>query len=262
MITTIKLGSKGDDVKRLQKALNLTPDGTFGIKTEIALKEYQRSKKLTPDGIAGQATLRSLGLLNETITTDEGIHITYNPINKNIVRQDRAIKYIVIHYTAGGSSAKGNAMSNRNLFQNSNRPASADFCVDDETIVQVNPDPLKYYCYAVGDGKGKFGISNSNGISIEICSTLKKGCTPVAANHSGWYFTDKVITNAVQLTKKLMKDYNIPIERVVRHYDASGKLCPGIVGWNDGPLYNEKDGKPMNKNNSSYEWVKFKEMLK
>ncbi|MBQ2348232.1 MAG: hypothetical protein II388_07700 [Clostridia bacterium] len=30
-----------------------------------------------------------------------------------------------------------------------------------------------------------------------------------------------------------MEQYGIPAERVIRHYDVSGKLCPGIIGWNE-----------------------------
>lgn len=29
-----------------------------------------------------------------------------------------------------------------------------------------------------------------------------------------------------------MEEYDIPVENIVRHYDISGKLCPGIIGWN------------------------------
>ena len=58
-----------------------------------------------------------------------------------------------------------------------------------------------------------------------------------------------------------MKKYNIPIERVVRHYDISGKLCPGIIGWNDGTIYNT-DGTKVNKKNNSDKWKEFKERLK
>lgn len=37
---TLKLGSKGDSVKWLQKALNLTADGIFGKGTETAVKQF------------------------------------------------------------------------------------------------------------------------------------------------------------------------------------------------------------------------------
>lgn len=52
-MNTIKLGSKGEDVKVLQKYLGLNPDGDFGPKTDLKAKEWQKSKGLTPDGIIG-----------------------------------------------------------------------------------------------------------------------------------------------------------------------------------------------------------------
>ena len=41
-----------------------------------------------------------------------------------------------------------------------------------------------------------------------------------------WYFEDATVRNTVKLTKYLMKKYNIPSERVIRHYDVTGKICP------------------------------------
>ena len=41
-----------------------------------------------------------------------------------------------------------------------------------------------------------------------------------------WYFKDATVKNTVELTKYLMKKYNIPVERVIRHYDVTGKICP------------------------------------
>ena len=52
-MNTIKLGSKGEDVKELQKYLGLNPDGIFGTGTDKKVKEWQKSKGLTPDGIIG-----------------------------------------------------------------------------------------------------------------------------------------------------------------------------------------------------------------
>lgn len=52
-MTTIKLGSKGEDVKVLQKCLGLTQDGNFGPNTDKKVKEWQKSKGLTPDGVVG-----------------------------------------------------------------------------------------------------------------------------------------------------------------------------------------------------------------
>lgn len=58
--TTLRLGSRGDEVKRLQAALGITADGVFGPGTERALKQWQAGAGLTADGIAGPATLRKL----------------------------------------------------------------------------------------------------------------------------------------------------------------------------------------------------------
>jgi putative chitinase len=49
----IKTGSTGEDVKRLQTKLGLTPDGSFGAVTEAKVKEWQAQNNLTPDGIIG-----------------------------------------------------------------------------------------------------------------------------------------------------------------------------------------------------------------
>lgn len=152
--------------------------------------------------------------------------------------QARSIEYIVIHYTAGTTSRSGTAYNTALMFSNPSICASADFIVDDSQIVQFNPDIGNYYCWHCGDNKnytkgGSFygKCRNSNSIGIEVCSSNSTG-TMTAANDSSYYFTNAVVENAVKLTQHLMKLYNIPAERVIRHYDVSGKFCPGIIGWN------------------------------
>lgn len=52
----IKIGSKGDDVKKLQEKLGLPADGIFGKKTEESVKSFQTKNGLIPDGIVGDST--------------------------------------------------------------------------------------------------------------------------------------------------------------------------------------------------------------
>lgn len=70
-LPVLKRGAKGNTVKALQALLNLrmasvdgwTPldlDGSFGGKTESAVKKYQADHKLDVDGSAGRATWSSL----------------------------------------------------------------------------------------------------------------------------------------------------------------------------------------------------------
>lgn len=157
------------------------------------------------------------------------MNIIKKQIAYNRSKRSSAIKYIVIHDT-GNKSKGANASSHFNYFNGGDRQSSADFFVDSEQIIQIN-DYKKYYTYQCGDGRGKYGITNANSIGIEIC-----------VNSDGDY--QKAYKSAIELTKYLMKDLNIPIERVVRHYDASRKNCPASMSSNNWEL-----------------WQKFKKLL-
>lgn len=256
---TLKRGDKGDEVKTLQKALGVEVDSIFGPKTESAVIAFQKKNNLDPDGIVGPKTWQALGFKNETTTNSKCVDpsVVYAPLKSCITHTpNRAIKYIAIHYTAGASSAPGRAVGMKSSWEKTRR-ASADFGVDDSTMVQFNPDLRNYKCWSVGDKKNPYsgggrlyGIAgNGNTISIEICSNLKKGYDASKVNHEGWYFTEESLENAIKLTKILMKKYGIDIDHVVRHYDISGKVCPGLLHWNNA------------KGNDSSEWLKFKKRL-
>lgn len=268
---TLKLGSKGDTVKKLQQLLNIKVDGVFGPNTEKAVREFQAKNKLTVDGIVGNNTLKALGVTGTT-TDSKCIDssVIYKPLYVHITKSVRTPKYLAIHFTAGSSSKPGRALSIYNTFMS--RQASADFAVDDRDIVQFNPDIENYYCWAVGDSKqssrggGKFNskATNKNTISIEICSTCNPSTSTAVSkpNHDGWSFTEAALNNAVKLAKIIIKRYNISIENVIRHYDITGKLCPGLLGWNDEAMYDKNTGKKIvDKWNTSNEWIKFKKRL-
>lgn len=137
------------------------------------------------------------------------------PIQRNISnynyssRNGNSIKYIILHYTGNkGDTAKNNV----DYFAGGDRNASAHYFVDDNSIWQSVEENNS--AWAVGDGKGAYGITNQNSISIEMC-----------CNSSG-VISEKTETNALELVKYLMSKYNISISNIVRHYDASRKICP------------------------------------
>lgn len=158
--------------------------------------------------------------------------------NNTTSRPNRAIKWIVIHYTAGTNSRPGAAANTAQYFATTTVQASSDFIVDDATIVQYNPDIRNRNTWHCGGGKqSSYGAAyyqqctNSNSIGIEVCSSNSTGRVP-SANDPSWYYTDAVIEQTVLLTKYLMETYNIDVDHVIRHFDVTGKYCPGIVGWN------------------------------
>ena len=135
----------------------------------------------------------------------------------NYTKGNNGRKYIVIHYTGNRTDT---AMANSNYFKNTNRGASAHYFVDAENVVQVVSDSDT--AWAVGRNYGKnnlFGAcTNSNSISIEMCSTNGK-------------IADATYRNTVELTKSLMAKYGIDVNHVVRHWDVCSKSCPGWTGW-------------------------------
>lgn len=136
------------------------------------------------------------------------------------------VQYIVIHDT--GNQDKGaNAEAHYKYFNGGNRGASAHYFVDDHSIIQIIEDSHgSWHC---GDGGGAYGIHNRNSIGIETC-----------INSDGDYAT--AVSNTVDLAAYLLKKYNLGIDRLVRHYDASRKNCP----------------MQMNKNGQWTDWYVFK----
>ena len=140
------------------------------------------------------------------------------PINRMISRYNyynsNTATYLVIHDVG----ALGQAVANGNYFQ-VERGASAHYFVDDNNIVQVVED--FHGAWHVGDGNNKYGIHNQNSIGIEMCL------------NANWQPTEATKQNTVELARYLMTKHNIPIERVVRHYDASRKICPRSLSDNN-----------------------------
>jgi len=52
----LKVGSEGEDVKKLQEKLGIEAIGKFGPKTDAAVKAWQSANGLTADGIVGAGT--------------------------------------------------------------------------------------------------------------------------------------------------------------------------------------------------------------
>ena len=55
-MNTIRKGSKGDEVRKLQELLSITADGSFGPVTKAAVVAYQSANGLKADGIVGPQT--------------------------------------------------------------------------------------------------------------------------------------------------------------------------------------------------------------
>lgn len=90
----LKLGSKGEEVKKLQIKLGVDPVGNFGPKTEEAVKKWQKLNGLTPDGIVGDMTWKKL--FSESITPKT---ILTEPVPTNVsgLKLEKLIGHIPQH---------------------------------------------------------------------------------------------------------------------------------------------------------------------
>nr|WP_295264067.1 N-acetylmuramoyl-L-alanine amidase [uncultured Blautia sp.] len=118
--------------------------------------------------------------------------------------------YVVIHETDNWSKG-ANAKCHAQAMKNGNLAGTVHYYVDSENVYQT----LDHNdgAWAVGDGKGKYGITNRNSINIEIC-----------VNPESDYY--KAVDKAEQLAAYLLKQYGWGTDRLKRHYDASRKHCP------------------------------------
>lgn len=143
-------------------------------------------------------------------------------------RADRAlssIRWIVVHYTG----CEGSAAMLASSMARPNRKAGTHFFVDENQIVQSidigksawhigdgRPVPsYAGYDHAKSLGLRGLGCTNASSIAVDICATKTSG----AWEHRGE-------RRAAALVKELMRLYTIPLDRVVRHYDCTGKPCP------------------------------------
>lgn len=96
-----KMGSRSQEVKDIQNALNNrgyysgNADGIFGTKTRNAVIAFQKDNGLTADGIAGDKTLKALGIKNNEDFSAQGYSSAdYELLARIISAEARGEEYI------------------------------------------------------------------------------------------------------------------------------------------------------------------------
>lgn len=115
--------------------------------------------------------------------------------------------YLTIHQT-GNTAAGANAKAHHNLQARSGIGYGWHWQVDDHEAIQTHDHDFKIW--HAGDSRGK---GNTESISIEICVNL-----------DGDY--NQSVENGAKLAAMILKEENIPIERMVQHNYWTGKNCP------------------------------------
>lgn len=158
----------------------------------------------------GNKILNILSNILETGEREENMNIIKMLTKKNCYPGQNKPAYVVIHETdnwSKGADAKAHATA----MKNGNLAGTVHYYVDSKSIYQTLDH--KDGAWAVGDGGGKYGITNRNSINIEIC-----------VNPESDYY--KAVDKAEQLAASLLKQYGWGTDHLKRHYDASRKHCP------------------------------------
>ena len=125
-------------------------------------------------------------------------------------------QYITIHSTGNPSST---ARNERGWLTNPGNKVTASWHIVVDEKEAIEAIPLNEVAWHAGDGNGQ---GNRASIGIEICESGNR---------------TKTLENAVKLVARLLKERGWGTDRLKRHYDWSGKICPRILsgsnwaGW-------------------------------
>ena len=139
-------------------------------------------------------------------------------------RGGNKIKFIVVHYLGvpnadnpnlygGGYGGHYNITRNGTIYKAAN-PKTA----------------VVWHCGGGLQGSGGHEFykicTNYNSIGIENSVGYLGSEKSPSGESDKWYFTEETQESLVWLVSKLMDEYNVPIEHLVRHWSVTGKTCP------------------------------------
>ncbi|AIQ13622.1 N-acetylmuramoyl-L-alanine amidase [Paenibacillus durus] len=117
---------------------------------------------------------------------------------------------ITIHNTGNPSSS---AAGERAWLANGSNTRQASFHIVIDSAEAIEAIPLNECAWHAGDGSG-LRSGNRTSIGVEICE-------------SGDYA--KTLDNAATLVAGMLKERGWGVDRLRRHYDWSGKVCPRLM---------------------------------
>lgn len=162
-------------------------------------------------------------------------------------RGNHKIEFIVIHYLGVPNA------DNPNLY-GGGYGGHYNVTRDGTIYKAANPKTaVIWHCGGQLQGSGGHSFyqicTNYNSIGIECGVKYTENVKQADANSNKWYFSEETQESLVWIVSKLMDEYNIDINHVIRHYDVVGKICPNPYVKN-------------NKLNTSWTWNEFKNNLK
>ena len=190
-MTTLKLGSRGNEVKTLQSKLNLIADGIFGPITEEVVKDFQKKNGLTADGVVGPSTWNKLGVTNSRYINEIIVHCSATAEGKDFTVAD-----IKKWHLARGFSDIG-----------------YHYVIYRDGSINKGRDESKIGAHCTGHNSHSIGVCYIGGCASD-------GKTPKDTRTAA----QKIAL--VQLLKELRVKY--PNAKIYPHYKFANKACPSF----------------------------------
>lgn len=190
-MTTLKLGSRGNEVKTLQSKLNLIADGIFGPITEEVVKDFQKKNGLTADGVVGPSTWNKLGVTNSRYINEIIVHCSATAEGKDFTVAD-----IKKWHLARGFSDIG-----------------YHYVIYRDGSINKGRDESKIGAHCTGHNSHSIGVCYIGGCASD-------GKTPKDTR------TAAQKAALVKLLKQLKAKY--PRAKIYPHYKFAAKACPSF----------------------------------
>lgn len=147
-------------------------------------------------------------------------------------RGSNPIKFIVVHYLGVPNA------DNPYLYGGG---YGGHYNIKRDGSIYLAANPRTAVVWQCGGGlQGSGGHSfhkictNYNSIGIECGVAADTTARDLSGDSNLWYFTEETQESLVFLVSKLMDEYGISMDHVIRHYDVTGKICPNPYVKNNG----------------------------
>jgi hypothetical protein len=173
----LKIGSRGEDVKKIQEYLDLTPDGVFGPVTEQAVKNLQKDLGLPQTGVINRELfeiIKGVGVTTDlSETKNEKFTYSKHWLPKDEYCDAKTPKrYLFLHHTAGNN----NPYRTIDIWNEDKRGRIAtEFVIGglglngdskyDGEVVQAFPEG--YWAYHLGEVNRQMHFTS---VGIELCN--------------------------------------------------------------------------------------------
>lgn len=211
------------------------PTSVMRIVNKHGLTKYDDLSKVTASNYIPGGKIKENKVSSNIKKIEDKIIIDITASNKSEVPASRGgnpIKFIVIHYLGVPNA------DNPYLYGGG---YGGHYNIKRDGSIYLAANPRTAVVWQCGGGlQGSGGHSfhkictNYNSIGIECGVAADTTVRDLSGDSDLWYFTEETQESLIFLVSKLMDEYGISIDHVIRHYDVTGKICPNPYVKNNG----------------------------